>query len=173
MKLQRLQDAIARYAPHHAPAGTPTGVKLLGRAELPGWTFDLGGHGASNGERVCDIREIGGPGVWGALYEIDSALVIRADDRRSVLDTIEGHRRDKQERDVYRPTCVELLSEASRLHAWTFVCSATARRCPDDRSHRASLGYVKDVLDGAKAVGLPEDYRVLLKRACEAAVAGK
>ncbi len=111
--------------------------------------------------------------MWGALYEVDAALVVRRDDLRSVLDTIEGHRRDNQECDVYRPTCVELLSEASRLHAWTFVCSATARRCPDNCSHRASREYVKDAMDGAEAVGLPEEYRVFLKRACEVAVAGE
>jgi hypothetical protein len=173
MKVQRLEDAIARRAPRHAPAGTPTRVTLLGPAELPGWEFDLGGHN-HDGERVCDIREVTGrvSSVWGALFEIDGVLVVRPDGLRSVLDRIEGHRRDHQAPDVYRPTCVEVLCNDSRLHAFTFVCTAAARQCPSGCPHLAVPDYVQDVVVGAAAVGLPVDYQALLASACQAALVG-
>ena len=108
--------------------------------------------------------------VWGALYELDRELVLRADGERSALDAIEGHM-PNVDAENYWPMCatVALEGEANRrVHAWTYVGHPEARlRVP--AAARPSENYLDRVLVGAAEIGLPLEYREQLRVAVQVA----
>ena len=166
MKQRRLEEKINSQVNRYAPSDVLATIEMVGRAAVRGWQFRLGGHNSA-GKVVCDMVEAPYEStVWGALYQLDRQLVLRSDGNRSVLDRIEGHRRDNASPDTYRPTCVEVEWDGSGAHAWTYVCSPTARRCPPECPHTATEGYINAVLVGAVEIGLPEDYQDCLREAC-------
>ena len=159
MSQQRLEEAVHQYV-RFAPDGTPLDLRLVGAARLEGWklVFDLFSVGQLS--LVADIHEAGkADEVWGSLYELSRELVIRSDGRRSVLDRIEGHR---TERGPENYTLVEVVVEADgkRRSALAYVGTDDARRrCrADHEPAEVAASYASSILNGAAAIGLPEQY---------------
>jgi hypothetical protein len=152
-----LQAKVEQYAPEFAPAGTPAELTLRGCARLQGWCFSLGLYSFGNGCRVADIMEATDiDEVWGALYELPSELVQRADGKRSVLDRIEGHRTTRDPEN-YVPRAVSVEFDGTSAMAWTYVGLDEARdRCSRDHHEaRVTVAYADSILRGAIAVAIP------------------
>lgn len=159
MSEQRLTAKIRKHQ-SYAPMGADLDVRLLGCARLKGWRFVLDLYSARQSCLVGDIIEgEDGDEVWGALYELDRQLLLRSDGRRSVLDRIEGHRTEVDPEN-YRPITVTVELDGDPREAHTYIGDDDARRrCrsehPDAKPRR---DYLRAILDGAHAVGLPASY---------------
>lgn len=159
MSEQRLRDKIREHR-RYAPAGADLDVRLLGCARLKGWEFVLDLYSAQQGCLVGDIVEGEDDGeVRGALYELDRQLLVRSDGRRSVLDRIEGHRTERDPEN-YRPITVTVELAGDLREAHTYVGDDDARRrCSSDHPDaKPRPDYLRAILDGANAVGLPTGY---------------
>src|SRR5437879_2816163 len=104
------------------PIGVDVDVRLIGKACLPQWRFVLDLYSQTNECLVGDI--VSGTEddeVWGAVYDLDRELVLRADGGRSALDAIEGHM-PRLHPENYWPMCVTVWLDGDRAtprHAWT------------------------------------------------------
>jgi AIG2-like family len=159
MSEQRLRAKIREHQ-SYAPAGAELGVRLLGCARLTGWRFVLDLYSARQDCLVADIVEgEDGDETWGALYELDRKLLVRMDGRRSVLDRIEGHRTERDPEN-YRPTTVTVELGGDSREAHTYVGGVDARRrCSADHpGAKTRPDYLRAILNGAEAVGLPATY---------------
>jgi AIG2 family protein len=165
MSERRLAAAIQRHA-RFAPPETPLGLRLVGNARLRGWSFAFDLFSATQESLVADIIE--GDEVWGALYELNRELVVRADGGRSVLDRIEGRR---TERDPENYALIDVVVDAhgSPQSALVYVGTDEAReRCRTYRPNaRPSSEYVRSILEGAAAADLPVHYVQHLKELAE------
>jgi hypothetical protein len=168
----------------HAPAGTPLEVRLLGRARLDAWRFHTNLWSAGRARRkrnepsptdrescrVSNIMREDGAVVWGALYEISSALVTRCDGERSVLDRIEGHR-TTSDPENYAKICVTVDLGGEPRTAWTYIgLNDAIKRC--EMKHPGSTcdsDYGATVIRGAGSIGVPGDYLEELRRTLGAA----
>ncbi len=164
----------------HAPPAAPLDAKLLGRARLDGWRLQANLWSATlerrkrrdpslGDERACRVLNIvreEGAEVWGALYEIAADLVTRCDGERSVVDLLEGHRTTKDPEN-YAKICVTVDLDGEPRTAWTYIGLREAiERC--ERCHRdtgCDPSYADTVLAGAKAIGVPDDYLEVLRKA--------
>lgn len=167
------EDRLAAKIREHqsyAPVGAELDVRLLGCARLKGWRFVLDLYSARQECLVGDIVEgEDGDEVWGALYELDRQLLVRSDGRRSVLDRIEGHRTE-MDPENYRPIAVTVELDGDPREAHTYVGGEDARqRCRLDHPDAAPRpDYLRAILDGANAVGLPATYIAALATTIEA-----
>ena len=165
MARDRFIERIQRFYERYAPPGTPIRVTLLGAARLPDWRLHANLWSANRGCRVVNIIEEPGAEVWGALYELPTALVNRPDGARSLVDRLEGHRTTSDPENYEK---VEVIAELDgrSTRAWTYVGLAEAvERC--ERDYPASMcdtEYIGAVLDGAKAIGLPAGYVSALRK---------
>jgi hypothetical protein len=108
--------------------------------------------------------------VWGALYEIASALVTRCDGERSVLDRIEGHR-TTSDPENYAKICVTVDLGGESRTAWTYIgLNDAIKRCETQHpGTTCDSHYAATVIRGARSIGAPEDYVDELRRALGAA----
>lgn len=174
MAEDELRSKITKHVAQFAPPGVGADLTLRGAARLEGWSFDFGLFSAGRKHRVADIGHVGGDSeVWGALYELPTELVQRSDGERSVLDRVEGHRTDRHPED-YRPARVEVELGIQSFEAWTYIGREDAReRCRLEHADAPpSEEYVRAILEGAAALGLPEAYIRELKTAVSAATTG-
>jgi AIG2-like family len=164
----------------HAPAGTSLQVRLLGRARLDAWRFHTNLWSAGRARRkrnepsladrescrVANIISEDGAVVWGALYEISSALVTRCDGERSVLDRIEGHR-TTSDPENYAKICVTVDLGGESRTAWTYIgLNDAINRCETQHpGTKCDTDYAATVIRGARSIGVPEDYVEELRRA--------
>jgi len=173
MSEQRLRAKIREHQ-RYAPAGADLDVRLIGCARLKGWRFVLDLYSARQACLVGDIVEgEDGDEVWGALYELDRQLLVRSDGRRSVLDRIEG-RRTEIDPENYRPTTVTVELDGDPREAHTYVGGEDARqRCRlDHPDAKPRPDYLRAILDGGNAVGLPSRYMAALATTIEARARG-
>lgn len=165
MKFDRFVERVQKNANKFGAAGKVSTISQPVMARLGGWRLELRGHNSHN-QLVCDIVEApDGSEVWGALYEVDQELVVRSDGCRSVLDFLEGHKRP-DDPDTYHRIRVQVVRDGAPCQAWTYVCTAHARRPCLGCAHRAELEYAAAVQDGAAELDLPGPYQELLKEVC-------
>jgi AIG2-like family len=114
---------------------------------------------------VVNIMEKPGAEVWGALYELPTALVNRPDGARSLVDRLEGHRTTSYPENYEKAEVIAELDGRS-TRAWTYVGLAEAvERCECDyAASMCDTEYIDAVLDGAEAIGLPAAYVSALRR---------
>lgn len=157
---RRIEDEYDRYA----PPGTPVHVTVLGPAALGGWHLQANLWSATRECRVLNITEEDGAVVRGVLYEISAALVTRCDGRRSVVDRLEGHRTTVHPEN-YAKVCITVDLDGEPRTAWTYLGLREAiARCEREHPGTGCSGeYAQAVLDGAESIGLPDDYRALLR----------
>jgi gamma-glutamylcyclotransferase (GGCT)/AIG2-like uncharacterized protein YtfP len=171
MSEERLAAKILQHR-RYAPFGVDLDVRLLGCARLGGWRFVLDLYSARQSCLVGDIVEgQHGDEVWGALYELDRELLVRSDGRRSVLDRIEGHRTEVDPEN-YRPITVTVELDGEPREAYTYVGDdAARRRCSSDHPDaKPRPDYLRAILDGAEALGLPVTYVRALAATLEAQI---
>jgi len=169
MSEERLAAKIREHQ-SYAPEGAELDVRLLGCARLKGWRFVLDLYSARQKCFVGDIVEgEDGDEVWGALYELDRQLLVRSNGSRSVLDRIEGHRTERDPEN-YRPITVTVQLDGDPREAHTYVGGEDARqRCRLDHADaKPRADYLRAILDGADAVGLPQGYMAVLATTLEA-----
>ena len=83
--------------------------------------------------------EDGSSDVWGVLYEVD-------DECLAAMDRVEDVP------NAYRRVTVQVVDDGGQVHdALTYVANKTGEFLP-------SKQYLKVIVDGARANGLPEEY---------------
>lgn len=159
MSEQRLRAKIREHQ-SYAPAGAGLDVRLLGCARLKGWRFVLDLYSARQACLVGDIVEgEDRDEVWGALYELDRQLLVRSDGRRSVLDRIEGHRTEVDPENYRLITVtVELAGDPREAHTYVGDDDARGRCSSYHPDAKPRPDYLRAILDGADALGLPARY---------------
>jgi hypothetical protein len=159
MARERFMRRIEEVYDSHAPPGTSVVVNLLGPARLDGWRVFANLWSASRACRVLNIQKDAGGEVWGALYEITAALVIRCDGERSVVDRLEGHRTTRNPEN-YAKVCVTVDLRGEPTRAWTYIGLREAvERCERERrGTRCNADYLEDVSSGAVSTGINGAY---------------
>jgi Gamma-glutamyl cyclotransferase, AIG2-like len=180
MDRERFIERIEEEYGRHAPSGTPVVATLLGAARLDGWCLRANLWSATQERKKRRERSIGdiracrvanivredGAAVWGALYEIATALVTRCDGERSVVDRLEGHRTTRDPEN-YAKICVTVDLFGESATAWTYIGLREAiDRC--EREHPGTVcdpGYVDTVIAGARSIDVPGEYMKVLDAA--------
>lgn len=181
MARERFIERIEQEYDRHAPPGTPVVATLLGPARLDGWRVRANLWSATQERkkqretpsmamnqacRVANIVRDDGAEVWGALYEIATALVTRCDGERSVVDRLEGHRTTRDPEN-YAKICVTVDLYGEPTTAWTYIGLREAiDRC--EQEHPGTVcdpGYVDTVIAGARSIDVPGEYMKLLSEA--------
>jgi hypothetical protein len=105
------------------------------------------------GHAVASIEARPGASVWGVLYDMT------ADDWTS-LHPYEGHISEGHADNRYDLIRVEVVCEATPVTARSYIAMP-------DRSRRdpglTSVRYMRQLIDGATAHGLPADYIAILR----------
>jgi hypothetical protein len=178
MDRKRFIERIEEEYRRHAPPGTPVVATLLGAARLDGWCLRANlwsatqerkkqrdpSIGDNRACRVANIVREDGAAVWGALYEIATALVTRCDGERSVVDRLEGHRTTRDPEN-YAKICVTVDLGGESRTAWTYIGLREAiDRC--EREHSGTVwdpGYADTIVAGAESIGVPDGYLKIVR----------
>lgn len=159
MSRDRLEAAMKRNG-KHVPPGLDVEVDVIGRARLGGWRLVLNLHSSRQDSRVCNIvRGDVDDEVWGVLYQLPRELVVRSDDKRSVMDRIEGHRTE-QDPANYEPVSVMVSLDDDEVEATTYVGRSDAQvRCATEHADAVvAASYAEAVIHGAREARLPPRY---------------
>lgn len=146
----------------YAPSGASLDVDLEGIGCLRGWRFVLDLFSEAQNSRVANIVAFEPDDeVWGGLYRLDKELILRNDGQRSVMDRIEGYRRDGGKPPSYCPIAVRVETENQTVDAITYIGPADAQaRCQSQNPNATvTRAYAEFILKGAKDLGLPNDYQ--------------
>lgn len=114
-------------------------AKALGRARLPGYRLAFSRYSKQRRGGSADVVEDGSSDVWGVLYEVDDGCL-------AAMDRVEDVP------NAYRRVTVQVVDDAGQAHdAVTYMANKTGEFLP-------SKQYLKVIVDGARAYGLPEEY---------------
>jgi gamma-glutamylcyclotransferase (GGCT)/AIG2-like uncharacterized protein YtfP len=120
-------------------------AKDLGRARLPGYRLAFTRYSRSRRGGSADIVLDASSEVWGVLYEIDDGCF-------ASMDRVEGVPA------AYRRERVTVTGrEGKPVEAITYVANRTGDFLP-------SKSYLRVILRGARAHGLPDEYVWALER---------
>ena len=120
-------------------------AKALGRARLPGYRLAFSRYSRQRRGGSADVIEDGSSHVWGVLYEVD-------DECGAAMDRVEDVP------NAYRRVTVHVVDDGGQVHdALTYVANKTGEFLP-------SKQYLKVIVDGARANGLPEEYILALEQ---------
>ena len=134
------------------PTWTPTpsdvavpAAKALGPARLPGYRLAFTRYSRPRRGGSADVVADDSSEVWGVLYEVDDACL-------ASMDKVEGVPH------AYRREVVAVSTrEGEPVQAITYVANKTGE-------FRPNKSYVKVILRGARAHGLPEEYVRMLEQ---------
>lgn len=118
-------------------------VELVGTGILEHYALEFRKKGR-DGSGKCDISSVRGSRVFGGLFEIPHEGL-------AVLDSIEGLGFG------YERLSVEVLIGRERIQAHTYKATRI------DPSAKPFSWYLRHVEEGAKALGLPEEYRARIR----------
>lgn len=114
--------------------------KALGRAFLKGYRLVFDGFSERWGGAVANVVPSEGGVVWGVLYDVSEKCIKTLDEREGVSS------------GTYGRVLVEVCSEEGKsFTAYTYLREPLEEGKPSER-------YIERLLEGAEAVGLPEDY---------------
>ncbi len=114
--------------------------KTLGRAFLKGYRLVFDGYSITREGPVANLVPSEGGIVWGVLYEVSEKC----------LEELDGH--EGVGSGAYKRVKVEVHSEDGKsFMAYTYLREPLEEGKP-------SRKYIKTLLEGAEAVGLPEEY---------------
>ena len=135
---------------YRGPAAGARNARFLCRARLPGHLLAFNHYSPRQGW-VAGVVRGGGAGVWGVLYLLD-------DEAWQALDRAEGvpdaYRRVKATVQVRLARREEVLSVAAQVYSPSVDSVET---------DAPTQSYMKHILDGAQAFGLPEAYQEFLE----------
>jgi gamma-glutamylcyclotransferase (GGCT)/AIG2-like uncharacterized protein YtfP len=136
------------YASNMAPdtfrRRCPT-ANALGPARLPGYRLAFTRYSRARRGGSADVVAGASSAVWGVLYEVDGACL-------AAMDKVEGVPH------AYRREVVTVLPEDGEpVEAITYVANKTGE-------FRPNKSYLKVILRGANAHGLPEEYVRMLEQ---------
>jgi len=121
------------------------GAKALGRARLPGHRLAFTRYSRQRRGGSADVVIDAASEVWGVLYEVDDACL-------ASMDKVEGvpaaYRRER---------ATVIVDEGKPRQAITYVANKTGEFRPDK-------SYLKVILRGARAYGLPAEYIEMLEQ---------
>ncbi|WP_340695852.1 gamma-glutamylcyclotransferase family protein [Hydrogenobacter thermophilus] len=114
--------------------------KTLGRAFLRGYRLVFDGYSISWDGSVANLVPLEGGIVWGVLYEVSEECIKKLDECEGVSS------------GYYKRVKVEVHSEDGKsFMAYTYLREPLEEGKP-------SREYIETLLEGAEAVGLPEEY---------------
>lgn len=120
-------------------------AKVMGIARVPGYRLGFTRYSRARRGGSADIVPDASSEVWGVLYEVDQACL-------ASMDKVEGVP------SAYRREQVEVIaSGGDRRQAITYVANRTGEYRPD-------RAYLKVILRGARAHGLPDSYIQMLEK---------
>jgi gamma-glutamylcyclotransferase len=128
-------DTFRRRCPH---------AKALGLAQLAGYRLAFSRYSRQRRGGSADVVVDDASAVWGVLYEVDDACL-------AAMDRVEGVPA------AYRREWVEVTAGGKPRQVITYVANKTG-------DFRPNKSYLKVILRGAKAHGLPEEYVGMLER---------
>lgn len=114
--------------------------RLIGKAELVDWKLAFTRLSQRWGAGVADIVEVKNSVVWGGLYEISESDL-------NALDKKEGNGKNYQ-----RIEC-DAVADRQSYHAFSYVVIDKA-----SNAIPTSIAYRDTILQGARELGLPDDY---------------
>ena len=114
--------------------------RLIGKAQLIGWKLAFTRLSQRWGAGVADIVESKNSVVWGGLYEISESDL-------NALDKKEGNGKNYQ-----RIEC-DTVADGQSYHAFSYVVIDKAVDAIP-----TSVAYRDTMLQGARELGLPDDY---------------
>ncbi len=120
-------------------------ARAVGPAQLRGYRLAFTRYSRARRGGSADIVPDASSEVWGVLYEVDNACL-------ASMDKVEGVPA------AYRREPVEVFTSAGdRRQAVTYVANRTGE-------YRPNRAYLKVILRGARAHGLPDSYVQMLER---------
>lgn len=135
----------SNMSPRRLQARTPS-ARAIGPASVSGYRLVFDKHGA-DGSAKADCEHTGRPAdqVQGALFQIELL-------ERPALDAAEGAGKG------YDVHCIKVLGPRGSVQALTYLAT-------DKRPGLLPFGwYLRHVLEGARAFGLPADYTAAIAR---------
>jgi gamma-glutamylcyclotransferase (GGCT)/AIG2-like uncharacterized protein YtfP len=126
-------ETMARLCPGH---------RFAGAAELPDHRLAFTRRSVRTGTGVADIVPVAGRSVWGALYEVDEAMLARLDEKEG-----NGWAYER------RAACVRLAGAHGERDAQVYSVIA-----PQQAEVAPSPEYLQGLLDAARERALPDAY---------------
>lgn len=137
------RDEMARFCPNAIAGDT---------GRVPGWRVEFAAYASEKGG--CHLVPAPGHDIHGIIYEL-------SDDEMTGLDTISG-----VPQGFYERIDIEVTTDAGRqIPAITYVIPSPVG------PFQPSEAYVRPILSGARAVGLPAGYVAELEATVAAALA--
>ncbi len=130
-----------------------SGARARGAAYLAGYRLHFPRWSPRRLHAVASIEAYPEAGVWGVVYDMTP-------EDWTCLHPFEGHVSEGHADNGYDLIRVDVLMDAAAISARTYIAMPDpARRDPG----LTSAGYLRQLIDGALAHGLPADYLAMLR----------
>ncbi len=127
-------------------------ARYVDKARLDGYRICFPRWSSIRGSAVASLEPAAGEAVWGVLYEINEADVVRLDERQGY-----DKRRAVTENPYVRARITAVLADGRATSADTYVATPSAEpQLPSDQ-------YIRYLIHLAEARDLPRDYQTKLK----------